>query len=349
MDGKRKRLLAACAALCAAGLLAYLTAAALDRGAARDGAGPLAGPLAGAPVGVEGAELMARSVDRADRGGAGRLLALAGGRARALEGDLSCERVYYAAGRGLCMRGAEGGGYEVTIFDSSMRPLKTLPLAGLPSRARVSADGRYGATTVFVDGHAYEKPGGFSTVTTLYDMHSGASLGNLEGFAVRKSGRKFEAADFNLWGVTFSRADPDRFYATLHTGPHYYLVEGSVFGRTLRVLRDGVECPSLSPDGRRIAFKSRFAHDRWHLRVLDVETLRDHPVAERRSIDDQAEWLDDRTLVYSDGLDLFTVPAGGGGAPRLILRGASSPVALGTAHDARRKPGSPQSQPVVEG
>jgi len=329
--------LVGCAALCAILAAAYLVVAGLDRGEATTDAGPLDGP----PVGLDGAQLMARAVDRADRGGDGRLLVMRGGRPRPLEGNLSCERVYYAGGRGLCLAGADGGGYEVTIFDSSMRPLKTLPLAGLPSRARVSSDGRYGATTVFVDGHAYEKPGGFSTVTTILDMHSGAELADLEDFEVLEDGRKLDAVDFNFWGVTFSQANPDRFYATLHTGPHYYLVEGSVFRRTLRVLRDGVECPSLSPDGARIAFKSRLARDRWRLEVLDLDTLRAHPVAERRSIDDQAEWLDDSTLVYSDGLDLYTVPADGSGAFRLALRNASSPVSLAAGPGPQRKPGSP--------
>ena len=80
----------------------------------------------------------------------------------------------------------------------------------------------------------------------------------------------------------------------------------------MRVLRDGVECPSLSPDGKRIAFKSRIGEEsRWRLRVLDVATLADHAVAETRSIDDQAEWLDDETLVYSDGDNVYTVPADG--------------------------------------
>jgi hypothetical protein len=337
MEAKRKRLLVVCAALCAAAAIAYLTVAALDRGEATTDSGQ----LSGSPVGLAGAQLIARAVDRADRGADGRLLALAGGRPRPLEGGLSCERVYYAGGRGLCLAGAEGGGYEATIFDSSMRPLQSVPLAGLPSRARVSADGRYGATTVFVDGHAYEKPGGFSTVTTLYSMHSGTTLGNLEEFEVLEDGGKFEAVDFNFWGVTFSRANPDRFYATLHTGSHYYLVEGSVFRRTLRVLRDGVECPSLSPDGTRIAFKSRIAHDRWRLRVLELDTLKDHAVAERRSIDDQAEWLDNRTLVYSDGLDVYAVPADGSGRSRLVIHDAASPVSFApTSKGARRKPGS---------
>ena len=41
---------------------------------------------------------------------------------------------------------------------------------GMPSRARVSPDGRYGAVTLFVTGHAYADRGTFSTQTTLIDM-----------------------------------------------------------------------------------------------------------------------------------------------------------------------------------
>ena len=52
---------------------------------------------------------------------------------------------------------------------------------------------------------------------------------------------------------------------------------------------------------------------RWHLRVLEVATLDDHAVAEERSIDDQVEWLDNETLAYSDGRNVYTVPADGSG------------------------------------
>ena len=98
---------------------------------------------------------------------------------------------------------------------------------------------------------------------------------------------------------------------------------------TLRVLRDGVECPSLSPDGTQIAYKSRIGDEtRWRLRVLDVATLEDHAVAEERSIDDQVEWLDDDTLAYSDEKNVYTVPADGSGEAELLVKDAASPVRL---------------------
>jgi hypothetical protein len=323
--GRHKKGFAACGVLLALGVAGYLLLVAHGRG---EGAAVAPAPAPGSPTELSGSLLMARAVDRNDPRRPGELLVLKGGGPHRLSGDeLACERVYFAGGRGLCLAAA-GDGYEATIFDSDLQSLGRLPLAGLPSRARVSGDGRFGATTVFVDGHAYEKPTGFSTVTTIVDMNSGATLGNLEDFAVSKDGKPFDAVDFNFWGVTFQRANPDHFYATLHTGRHYYLVEGSVFARTMRVLRDGVECPSLSPDGTRIAFKHRIGEDRWRLEVLDLDTLAARRVGERRSIDDQAEWLDDRTLVYSDGLDIYTVAADGSGSPRLVLRNATSPVSL---------------------
>ena len=165
-------------------------------------------------------------------------------------------------------------------------------------------------------------------------MASGKAIDQLEQFNVTKDGEPFDAVDFNFWGITFDPNDSDHFYATLGTGDHHYLVEGSINGREMKVLRDGVECPSLSPDGKQIAYKSRIGHsNRWRLRVLDVATLKDHAVAETRSIDDQAEWLDDNTLAYSDGINVYTVPADGSGeagaaGPRRELAGALAQRAL---------------------
>ncbi len=334
MSRARKRALAAIAGICVLAGAGYLVLAALNPNEVTTDAKPVAG---GEEVELGGAQLMVRAVDREDPLLNGHVFVVAGGRPREVAGgELSCARVYFAADRGLCLATAETGvSYEATIVDSSLQPLERLDLAGLPSRARVSDDGRYGAMTVFVNGHEYLSGGGFSTVTTIVDLRSGQELGNLERFEVTKDGRPFDAVDFNFWGVTFA-SDPNRFYATLHTGDHYYLVEGDIERRTLRVLRDGVECPSLSPDGTRIAFKSRIGDEnRWRLAVLDLDTLDSHPVAEPRSIDDQPEWLDDATLVYSDGLDVYTVPADGAGPSRRVLRNASSPVSLSATSSAK--------------
>lgn len=330
MSAGRRRALLAVAVLCAVGAVGYLAFAVLGSDADVEGVQPTAAE--GEPIALAQAQLLVRAVDRGDRTRAGRVFALRAGHARQLAGEeLDCERVYFAGGRGLCLRGAPSRiSYEATIFDSRLRPLGEVPLAGLPSRARVSADGRYGAATVFVNGHEYLGAGGFSTAATIIDLRSGEELGNLESFAVRRDGRRFESPDFNFWGIAFDRRDSDRFYATLRTGDHHYLVEGSVRDRSLRVLRDGVECPSPSPDGTRIAFKRRIGgEDRWRLAVLDLATLEARTVGERRSIDDQPEWLDDATLVYSpDGLDVYTVAADGSAPSRLALRNASSPVSL---------------------
>lgn len=280
--------------------------------------------------GVADTAVMVRAVDPSSPTLNGGVFVVRNGQVRRRSQDLACERVYYAGGRGICMGVAPSGvDYTARIFDSKFETLHTLTLLGLPSRARVSRDGRYGAMTVFVTGDSYlSSPTAFSTRTTILDMASGEQLGQLEQFDVTKDGEPLDAVDFNFWGITFA-ADPNRFYATLATGSHHYLVEGDVAARSLRVLRDGVECPSLSPDGKQIAYKSRIGEEnRWHLRVLDVATLADHPVAEPRSVDDQAEWLDDDTLAYSVGNNVYTVPADGSGAAELLVKDASSPVRL---------------------
>jgi len=327
VGSRQRRVLAALTGLCILIGAGYVIAAAFGPQDVTTDARPHS--VAGASV-PAGAELLVRAVDPDDPRLNGRIFVVKRGQAEKIPGsDLACERVYFTAGRGLCLAVAPSGvEYEATIFDSFLRPIKRLGLTGLPSRARVSPDGRYGAMTVFVAGHAYLSGGGFSTTTTLVDMRAGKEIAQLEQFQVSKDGKPFDAVDFNFWGVTFAK-DSNRFYATLHSGDHYYLVEGNVKEHTMRVLRDGVECPSLSPDGTRIAFKSRIGNEnRWHLEVLDLATLSAHPLAEQRSIDDQAEWLNDDTLVYSYGNDTYTVPADGGGSPRLLVRNASSPVAI---------------------
>jgi hypothetical protein len=244
--------------------------------------------------------------------------------------DLTCERVHASADRGLCLVPEFGivTRFWAVTFDAAFQPVHRLELGGIPSRARVSPDGRYGAATVFVYGHSYAD-GNFSTATTLIDMAAGTSLGNLEDFAVYRDGTQLQSVDFNFWGVTFAR-DSNRFYATLRTDGRTYLVEGDVAARTMTVIADNVECPSLSPDNTRIAFK-QFIGDPstlWQLRVLDLATLAVSPVAESRSIDDQVEWLDDDRILYGENARTWVVPADGTGTPEMFLEDALSPAVV---------------------
>jgi Tol biopolymer transport system component len=220
----------------------------------------------------------------------------------------------------------------VTIFDSNFQPRHQFPVDGVLSRARVSPDGKYAAYTVFVTGHSYNDVN-MSTATVLLDTASGESLGNLEEFEVWKDGKLFEAPEFNFWGVTFG-PDSNQFYATLRQGYTTYLVQGDVPTRKLTVLRENVECPSLSPDGTRIAFKKQTGN-RWQLTVLDLATMEAIELAEKEGIDDQVEWLDNERILYQKAnydppkwVSVFVVPADGSGEPEEFVPNATSPVVV---------------------
>lgn len=251
---------------------------------------------------------------------------------------LKCVRFYAAAGTGVCLQSDPGvlkQSNKALLLDADLRTRRTFPLAGTPSRARVSPSGRFAAWTVFVSGESYASAF-FSTRTSILDTRTMRLTPSLETFTIIKGGRKYHASDINFWGVTFA-TDDDTFYATLNTASRTYLVKGSVSRETVTTLVENVECPSLSPDGTRVAFKKRVLSrtDLWHEYVLDLRTLRETPLAERRSVDDQATWLDDRTVAYAlptegkvGSSDLWSVPANGTGKPRLLIAGASSPAPL---------------------
>ena len=262
----------------------------------------------------------------------------AGGGRRAT--PLRCDRVDFAGERGVCLTTDRFyTTHAIMVFDGAFEPLHRLPLHGVPSRVRLAPDGRLAAVTVFVSGHSYLDEG-FSTETSIVDTYSGERLvANLEELRVYRDGAPFRAVDFNFWGVTFA-ADSDRFYATLGTAGTVYLVEGRVSTRRADVVLEGVECPSLSPDQSRIVFKKRLPFATglgWRLHVMDLRSRAVTPLAEPRSVDDQAEWLDDSTILYAlpDAsaptpmvTDVWRIPADGGGAPELLLEGASSPAVL---------------------
>ena len=330
----RNVLVAIVAALCAVGGAAYVViaaigsrkepkAATLSSTAARPAV--KLGPVAAGP---RPRAVFVRAVDPARATLEGRIYRVnpdGGGTPREQRGP-ACLRFYEAGGRALCLTVARSGvDFRAIVLDRALRVRHTLTLTGLPSRARVSPNGRIGAMTTFVSGDSYTTPGQFSTRTTLLDLTSGRRIADLESFTVTKGGERIHAQDFNFWGVTFAR-DSDEFYATLATGGHHYLVHGRVSTRSVEVLRDNVECPSLSPDGTRVAYKRRDGKPwHWRLHVLDLRTGADVAVSEKRPIDDQAEWLDNNRLLYGMGVDVWVAPADGSGSPQRFIAHASSP------------------------
>jgi WD40-like Beta Propeller Repeat len=240
---------------------------------------------------------------------------------------MNCDRVHAAAGRGICLEAKRGAltSYHAHLFDSNLRTTASLDLAGAPSRTRMSADGTLAAITVFVSGHSYSSPG-FSTRTSIVDVHNGRMVAaDLEAFAVVKDGQPFKAADFNFWGVTFT-PDGKGFYATL---------------QRMTVIAPNVECPSLSPDGQRIAFKRRVMPPPqgrvvWQLIVRDLASSAEAVLArETRSVDDQVEWIDDREIAYAlpddttpAATNTFALAIDGQSAPRLLAPLAYSPAVV---------------------
>ncbi|CAM5565885.1 TolB OS=Streptomyces alboniger OX=132473 GN=CP975_08525 PE=4 SV=1 [Streptomyces alboniger] len=270
--------------------------------------------------------------------GAGRVArAPAAGEAARTTGGPSCERFYAAARTGLCLQRRAGippRSYAVVLNDR-LREKRRVALTGIPNRARVSASGRMLSWTMFATGDSYAGSS-FSTRTSILDTRTGYLIKNMEEIPLTLDGRRHHSPDVNYWGVTFAE-DDNLFYATVSTKGRTYLVRGDMREWAATALRTNVECPSLSPDNTRLAFKKRVregTEDPWRLYVLDLRTMREHPVAERRSVDDQAAWLDDRTLAYAlpgrEGRkqDIWATPADGSGRPVLRVEGGSSPAAL---------------------
>lgn len=248
---------------------------------------------------------------------------------------LACDRVYATAALQSCLHIDRGvvTTFNGTLSDASGRETRSWPLAGVPSRTRLSPDSSLIAATSFVTGESYATVG-FSTLTTISATDGSQDYGNLEDFALVVGDAYITAADRNVWGVTFSD-DDNTFYATAASNNHTWLVRGDLAARTLTAVRETAECPSLSPDGGRIAYKKIVpgtATPQWSIAVLDLATGTETMLPEKRNVDDQVVWLDDDTILYGLGRDgtvgdsdVWAVAADGDTEPELYLAHAWSP------------------------
>lgn len=246
----------------------------------------------------------------------------------------ACDRVYATAEVLSCLRIKRGvpTTFEASVFDRAGTEVGSWPLPGIPSRTRLSQDSTLIATTSFVTGHSYATVG-FSTETVVSRI-GGESYGNLEDFALWIDGERLTAADRNIWGVTFA-GDDTTFYATAASGGQTWLVHGNLAERTLTAVADNAECPSLSPDGTRVAYKKNSGtpdDPRWGIAVLTLTTEEEVVLPEPKNVDDQVEWLDDSTLLYGlarEGAvgdsDVWSIASSGAAAPSLFLEHGWSP------------------------
>jgi hypothetical protein len=317
-------LLGGAAAYCVSAILGYQSRQAASTGARSAALGTHAG----------GERIVFRSTTPdADYGLVASVPARAPGAGRLVSGT-ACDRVYSEAATTVCLRTDRGilTTFSANLLDDAGTTTEAWALPGIPSRARVSSDGSLVGFTSFVTGESYATIG-FSTATRIVDS-DGVDHGNLEDFALLLDGERNTAVDRNFWGVTFAD-DDNTFYATGATGGATWLVRGDLADRTLTGVRRGAECPSLSPDGSRIAYKKNVSTTgsvHWAVAVLDLTTMEETMMTDPRNIDDQVEWLDDETLLYAvprtDGVgdsDVWSIAADGGGEPALLIEHASSP------------------------
>jgi len=248
--------------------------------------------------------------------------------------DVACDRVDAVETEFACLRTERGiaPSYTATVYTKDGQTVSEWPLPGIPSRTRISEDSTLIATTAFVTGHSYATVG-FSTETVIR-TRDGESLGNLEDFTFIVDGAPVAPVDRNFWGVSF--IDDQSFFATAQTSGKTYLVEGDLTSRTLTTVAADIECPSLSPDGTRIAFKRVTSGSgptvHWTPAIMSLASGDLTLLPESRNVDDQIEWLDDETILYGmprDGVsgdyDVWSVAAEGSSDPEVFIEHAWSP------------------------
>ena len=263
-------------------------------------------------------------------GGQNRVEKLADGGARTPT-ELACQRFYAAGGTSVCLKLSGPGPSYAAEVSRGGKPIKTIPLPGIPSRAKVSQSGNVVSWTSFVTGDSYSVPGGFSTRTGFFDVRTGETVESIEHFAATVEGAPLTASDANYWGLTVGSNDLT-FYATLASGGFTWLVKGDLVSKSVTSLRRDAECPSLSPDGTKVAYKKRIGRlGPWDLAVLDLATGTEKRLPGTAGIDDQATWLTANELAFAAVPKdaklpaVHVAPADGSQPAKVLIPDATSP------------------------
>ena len=244
---------------------------------------------------------------------------------------LTCSRLHYAGGRGVCATQETVGDGVVNVaylFDRRLEPGRRIVLNGVPTRLRVAPTGRLAAITTYAE---EESAAGerLVTRTRIIDLRSAQTVADLSDFRIENFNLPPIREPVDIANVVFE-ADGDRFFATLTTDTEQYLVAGSLRERRLSTIRTGVASEALSPNGRRLIVK-RLVPQRgfWQLAVIDLATWSEHDLRQGpRSVDDQVEWLDNDHVIYHDvegeSTALWMLPIDGINGPRVFLKDAHS-------------------------
>ncbi|WP_426734697.1 hypothetical protein [Glutamicibacter sp. 2E12] len=250
----------------------------------------------------------------------------------------ACDRVDATSTYLSCLRTKRGipTTFHATVFNAQQHPVEQHPLSGVPSRTRIT-DGGLVATTAFVTGHSYAA-GQFSTETTIRSV-GGPDYGNLEDFSMDIQGKPLTAVDRNVWGVSF--LSEKEFYATVASGNQTWLAKGDLDSRSLVSVASNAECPSVSPEGSKVAYKKRRAQPglaHWDIAVLDLETRKETVIGLELGFDDQLEWLDEGTLLFGmpragapGDSDVFSIEAQANATAQLFIEHAWSPSVVRAA------------------